>query len=459
LNSFGFAIIVDAQPFNNFQFRHGVKSICSFFKNTAHSMLLTTRLRLVSICFIAISVSLPMAWISLGKLVLFISCLIVLSSFIFEKKPDLELRKLWSVKLVLVSFVAFGASLLWTESTRDIALLALTKHSKLLEIAMLVCLIRSQREAKIAMLAFFASQAFFVLSSWIMVAGWRVPWATSALIPQYKNVVFSTYLDQTLIFAAAAAVFWHLRPSWTNTQWLKQAAGLTAIAAVINIVFFQEGKTGYVAALTVVTLAIMWQIPKRWRLAVLVIAPLTLGLLAYAGSSKFQSRVTQILNESQSYNTQGDNTSSSGFRLHAWRRSLEAIAEQPLTGHGVGSWTLSVKRIEGPDAQKVFGDGLTSNPHQEFLLWGVELGIGGTLLLLLLIGSLVRDAMTFQAPVMRATISVVAVMVVACLFNSSLYDALIGDFFCITLGLLLALGVRSESAGSQTLVHQHGNPA
>jgi O-antigen ligase len=118
-----------------------------------------------------------------------------------------------------------------------------------------------------------------------------------------------------------------------------------------------------------------------------------------------------------------------------------------------------VKRIEGPDAQKVFGDGLTSNPHQEFLLWGVELGIGGTLLLLLLIGSLVRDAMTFQAPVMRATISVVAVMVVACLFNSSLYDALIGDFFCITLGLLLALGVRSESAGSQTLVHQHGNPA
>jgi len=32
---------------------------------------------------------------------------------------------------------------------------------------------------------------------------------------------------------------------------------------------------------------------------------------------------------------------------------------------------------------------------------------------------------------------------VACLFNSSLYDALIGDFFVVTMGLLLALGLRN----------------
>jgi O-antigen ligase len=225
------------------------------------------------------------------------------------------------------------------------------------------------------------------------------------------------------------------------------AVGLAA-AAITNNLFLQEGKTGYIATLMILTLVIMWEIPKKWRLAVFVLAPAVIGIAMYAGSAKFQSKVAQIVTESQNYSAQGDNASSSGFRLHAWRRSLEAIAEQPLTGHGVGSWTQSVKRIEGADANKVFGNGASSNPHQEFLLWGVELGFGGTLLLVMLVTSLMRDALRFASPVQQATLSVIAVMVVACLFNSSLYDALIGDFFCVTLGLLLALGVRGNTSSA-----------
>jgi O-antigen ligase len=36
-----------------------------------------------------------------------------------------------------------------------------------------------------------------------------------------------------------------------------------------------------------------------------------------------------------------------------------------------------------------------------------------------------------------------AIFAVVCLFNSTLFDALIGDYFCFQLGLLLALGVFS----------------
>ncbi len=409
-------------------------------------MHLTTKLRIVLICFVAVSVSLPMAWISIGKLGLFVGCLLYLIHQFFQKVPDTELSGVWSIPVILLSIAIFALSLLWSEGAPENSVLAVTKHGKLLEIVMLVCLIRSQREARIAMLAFVASQAFFIASSWLMVAGWRVPWATSALLPQYKYVVFSTYLDQTLIFSATAAIYWHLRHRWLEISWLRPALAGTAMAALVNIIYFQEGKTGYLTALTVLTLAIMWEIPKKWRLGIVVIAPLILGLLAYAVSSKFQHRVAQVMSESQNYSTQGDNESSSGFRLHAWRRSLQAMAERPLTGHGAGSWTLSVKRIEGAQAQKIFGDSFTSNPHQEFLLWGVELGIGGTLLLLMLVASLVRDALRFDPALMRATVSIVAVMVVACSFNSSLYDALIGDFFCVTLGLLLALGIRTKSS-------------
>lgn len=402
---------------------------------------MATGLRLFVICLVAVSVSLPMAWISLGKLMLFIGCLVYLCLVLLRYGSDAAIRELWSVHTILLILLAFALSLMWSEAPQDIALLAFAKHSKLLEIVMMVILVRNAREARIALMVFFAGQAFFILSSWVMVTGFRVPWATSAVAPQFQSVVYSTYLDQTLIFSAAAAMFWHLRRQRQVAGWL---AVLLAVGAITNNLLLQEGKTGYLAAFAVLTLAIMWEIPKKWRLAVFVLVPAVIGIAMYAGSAKFQRKVAQIMSESQNYSAQGDNTSSSGFRLHAWRRSIQAMAEQPLTGHGVGSWTQSVKRIEGADGNKVFGDGISSNPHQEFLLWGVELGVGGTLLLIMLLAALVRDALRFEVSVSRATLSVVAVMVVACLFNSSLYDALIGDFFCVTLGLLLALGVRRE---------------
>lgn len=406
-------------------------------------MPLLDRLRLFLIGFVAVTVSLPMAWISLGKLVLFVTCLAYLVTQLIQNKSDVALTDLGSVRLILFIIAVFALSLCWSEAPGTMALLAFSKHSKLLEVVMLISLLRTRREALWILTAFLGGQTFLLLSSWLMVAGWRVPWATSHIFPEYKNVVFSTYLDQTLICSAAAAIFWHLRGILLTTHWAKALFTAMAVAGLFNVLFFQEGKTGYMAALTVLTLAVMWKIPRQWRFAALVVLPLSLGLLAYMGSAKIQQRVSKISSESENYREHGDSSSSSGFRLHAWRLSLQAIAQRPLIGHGVGSWAQTVKRIEGEQADKIFGAGLTGNGHQEYLFWGVELGVGGIFLLLLLIASLIRDAMRFEEPVKQATLSVVAVMVLACLFNSSLYDALIGDFFCVTLGLLLALGLRS----------------
>ncbi|MDD2920319.1 O-antigen ligase family protein [Rhodoferax sp.] len=386
-----------------------------------------------------------MAWISLGKLVLFVSGLLYLGSRWLHNCDDHELQSVRSVRVILLILAAFAVSLIWSGAAPGNALLAFVKHSKLLEIALLISLIRNSRETRTALLAFLTGQAILIASSWAMAAGIPVPWATSqwATLPEMKTVVFSTYLDQSLIFCASAAVFWHLRHYWSTTSWL---AGSLALAALINTLFLQEGRTGYLAALTVITLAVMWELPRKLRLVAVVLTPIMVLASVYVGSTKMQERIDQAVHESKNYSARDATSSSSGFRLNAWRRSVQAIMQSPINGHGVGSWTLSVKKIEGADAAKVFGERLNSNPHQEYLLWGVELGIGGIVLLLLLIASLARDAMAFEAPVKRATLSVVAVMAVACLFNSSLYDALIGDFFCITLGLLMALGIRGGSS-------------
>lgn len=189
---------------------------------------------------------------------------------------------------------------------------------------------------------------------------------------------------------------------------------------------------------------------QKARVIVLMLAPAIFLAGALLTSSKVNHRLSTAIAESQTYAAQGTSESSSGFRLNAWRRSLQAMMQAPLSGHGVGSWTESVKHLEGASSQKVFGEGNASNPHQEYLLWGVELGFGGVVLLLAFFACLVRDSLGFVQPVMRATISVTAAAAIACLFNSSLYDALIGDYFCVALGLLMAMGVRTPLVNTAT---------
>jgi len=58
-----------------------------------------------------------------------------------------------------------------------------------------------------------------------------------------------------------------------------------------------------------------------------------------------------------------------------------------------------------------------------------------------------RDSGRVIVQTARASQSVLAALVIACMFNSSLFDATIGDFFCVALALVLALGWHARPAG------------
>ena len=91
-------------------------------------------------------------------------------------------------------------------------------------------------------------------------------------------------------------------------------------------------------------------------------------------------------------------------------------------------------------------------------MWGVQLGVPGIVLLLALMMSILKDTLAMETQTARAAQSALAALAVACLFNSSLYDAQIGDFFCVVLGLLLALGLH-PATHAQSLEHTPKNRA
>ncbi len=391
---------------------------------------------------LAASIPLSLAATNIAKLLALLASVVVLAGAIRRHQPDAALARLWSVPAVLVMLGALILSLAWTTEPGSQALSHAVKYGKLLLIPAIVLLVRTPRQAALAVGIYIVSQTFVVATSWLLYLGAPVFW-----VPAMRNsvaTVYSSYLDQTIMTAGFAAICWHLRHQFPGRRGAWIGAALAA-AALVNALVMLPGRSGHVAAIGVMSLALLWAMPARWRIAAFA-APLVLVALVMLLSPQFNQRLTAVVTEVQAYK-QNDPGSSSGQRLTFWHRSLQAIEEQPLTGTGAGSWNREYKRLEMTHRGSVLeGTAEVRNPHQEYLLWGVHLGVGGIALLVAFMGLVVRDARKFRTPERRATDSLVAVLAIACLFNSSLFDALIGEYFCIMIGLLLALGLQRPTA-------------
>lgn len=82
---------------------------------------------------------------------------------------------------------------------------------------------------------------------------------------------------------------------------------------------------------------------------------------------------------------------------------------------------------------------MTRDPHQLFLLWAVEGGLIGLALLGASLVALASQARHLGAAEGRSLQALLLGLVVASLFTSSIYGIGMGDFFCVGLGLALAM--------------------
>lgn len=392
--------------------------------------------------FAAASAGLSMALISLGRLSLMIAVMVVLLGSKPKSLQNVSWQSLWTPRLILVILAVFAGSLWWTTAPQDQAMEALGKYGKLLLIPALLLLLKSRQEALLVLAIFLGFQVFSLLSSWLLYFHVPVFWATGKHAKEFF-AVFATYLDQGIMSAVVAALFWHLKSLAPNRTLFYGAIAVSLLAlGSVFIVFV--GRTGQLVGLVMVALAVFWALPRRWRLVAIAIPPL-MAFMAY-NLGAVPQRFLTAESEVSSYMEKPAATTSTGIRLYFWKSSLEVMAQNPLAGSGAGSWTTQYNKnesLKNPDFEALKA---ASNPHQEFLLWGVQLGVGGILLLLAFLAAVRQDFLEMDEPIARAGQSVLAALVVSCLFNSSIYDAHIGSFFCLSLGVLLAYGIHAGTA-------------
>lgn len=386
-----------------------------------------------------------MAVISIANLLLVLCALVVLVRRWLGQDDSPALLPGALSAMILLALALMLVSGLWSTGSADQALTAMTKHGRLLLIPIFLCLTKSRREALIAVAFFIGGQVFLLSSTWLMFVGVPIPWVTSneaGICETCSFAVFSSYLDQSIMTAVLAALCWHLR-SYVPVRY-RSVLALTVSALALACVFFIfQGRTGHIVAIILITLTIVWEFPKRFRFKI-VLVPLVLLVGLAASSGRVSHGFKEIGNSIQSFNQSGDISTSSGMRLDLWHRSLQSLAESPWWGTGVGSWGREFKRQEAIHNPEIPNNEAAidhRNPHQEYLLWGVELGVPGIALLCAILVALYRNSLRLETPIRRAMQSVLVALSVACLFNCALYDAMIGDYFCIALALMLALGI------------------
>jgi O-antigen ligase len=326
-------------------------------------------------------------------------------------------------------------SVLWTEADITKSILSWTRHARLLTIPLVWILLRNSSEARQVLRVFVIAQLFVVLSSWLLIGGIPLPWAT-AQDAQTTYAVFGSYLEQSIMGATLAFVLWHQR------DWIFGAKGQAfAIAAAlltsVQVLGFLNGRSGYLVFTALASLAIIYQLPKRWRWAAILVPFVTVAIVLVS-SKTARDRVALVQQEVTAYAQRADINTSSGERLIYWQTSLRAIAERPLLGFGSGGWNHEFQNLTDHKLKQSFYN--IDNPHQMYLLWAVEGGLTGLALLLGLFVSLYMRSRSLAASDARSLQSALAALAVAGLTTSTVYGIGMGDYFCMLIGILLCTG-------------------
>ena len=406
----------------------------------------------VLLIFVAVAASLPMAWISLSKIALVAGSLWtrwISYNTQTRKNTHFSINNISLLnKVIYFSIAWILISTAWTPVDVDTAIYAFIKHAKILIIPLIVYISTSEKMGSKCLNYALYTQIGICIASWILAVKFSANQYLSGnfvslnLSGQNFNIFSESQLDQSIMFVVSASIIWHIRNTIPMSKWIIYTS---VFLFLTNVQFLANSRTGYVLAIASITLAICYLPAFKFKWATLVMAPFLLISTLLLSSQQFSDRVNQVAHEVQSTEQPENLKTSSGWRLNAWQRSIEAFNDRPILGHGIGSWTYAAKKAEGDKGNDVFGKGNRSNPHQEYLLWAVEFGLVGILLKIIFIYSVFMSSKSNMPQYSNAINAVLLCIVMAGLFNSVIFDDLIGDFLLIFLALCISAGQEQKS--------------
>ncbi len=324
----------------------------------------------------------------------------------------------FSLLLLLCFIVGLGYGV----ATHSEALSMLSKYRELLFIPLLTAFLSTERTR------YWAWNAFIISSVLILVISYLMHFGIFSLNhqgdPTFKSrITHSIFISFFGFFCAHKA---YDEKAYQKLYWL------LFIACAYNLFFIVEGRTGQLIAVSLVLLFAVQRFTKRGLvMTVFVVGILMLLFLNYSDKA---TRINSGFSSTQSYlQAHPENAESSmGARFTFWKYSLKLVAEKPLFGHGTGSFAKEYERIASTETM------MAKNPHNEFLMVSVQLGVVGLLIYLGFLASQYYLSKKLANQEKYVAQGLLLTLIITSLFNTPIMDHTEGHWFVMMITLCYA---------------------
>lgn len=185
--------------------------------------------------------------------------------------------------------------------------------------------------------------------------------------------------DTALQFLMALPfAFWWFKGAHGQKRKLMMGICLLLLVGIV----WTQSRGGFVGLLAVIAISMvqMKSFEKKGFVKIAFFVSAILMIALYFGGTAYKKRMASMLNPSEDYNT----TSASG-RIAIWKRGIDMMLSDPLSGIGVANFVTADGRLYADISSR------WNTAHNSFIQIGAEIGFPGLMAFVFLILSSVRD--------------------------------------------------------------------
>ena len=319
----------------------------------------------------------------------------------------------------------------------------LAKYLKLLFLIVAMSLLMEKKWREWALQAFALAMTITLALSLISVLTPLSFVKGTAGGPSHNHIVFKDHIAQNLLMSFFVLLML-IRSQTTLSKRLGILYFSTAALAIIDILFFVQGRTGYISLALNIAIFILFYTPPNRRLLWLATAVM-ISLISFHFSSNFSGRIELAVSEFQKQDTK--ELTSVGQSIEFTKKSLELIKEHPLFGTGTGSYAKEFCRVA---ISAEWCEAGRHHPHNQFLAFGVQLGLVGILAYLSFLGTVLLQARRFSLPEKVLSIGLLCTLLTDSVLHAPLFLVTETQFFVLMLAITMNFSTDSVANEQRT---------
>ena len=320
-------------------------------------------------------------------------------------------------------------------------------HVARVALVLAVGVMLSTVEARAALWGFVMGAAFAALvvaahHAWGL-PDWRI-W--SSLLVSRNNFSSGNMISMAAAFGVCL-VFAVNEPLPQRMRWLMLAL---AFWFAFTVALYAVSRNAHILLPVLVLSVLVWRF-RSLRVALAGAGAVTLAvLLAWQVSPNLQVRIGGAVADFHSMQTTSNYSTSVGARWRMYQEALDGMLAHPVWGTGVGSWLPHWRTVWSGLQQNLppeldLKNSEINNPHNDFLLTGMETGVPGLLFLVWLSGTFLVLGWKRRSTGGGMTLVLGVTIVVTGMLNAPFRDAALG----MTLLWLLGAAVASHGGAAR----------